>query len=133
MNKSIKGFKQEDISDFIGRNNSLLLRNHSSLNEQNSFNKIFQENKIKKLFQVFHKKEIIIHEPNSSKKFSIKNSRHVIYKCIYCGNKFNTINRFESHMKIHVSLNKYNLYYYRLEKNHLNVNFVTKLLQKKEI
>ena len=85
--------------------------NPSSLIEQNSFNNQGTDNaNIKRIFQVFHKKEIIIHKQNLSKKISIKNSRHVIYKCIYCGNKFNKINRFESHMKIHVSLNKYNFF-----------------------
>ena len=85
--------------------------NPSSLIEQNSFNNQGTDNaNIKRIFQVFHKKEIIIHKQNLSKKISIKNSRYIIYKCIYCGNKFNKINRFESHMKIHVSLNKYNFF-----------------------
>ena len=57
----------------------------------------------KRVFEVFHKKEMICSEPDSiSNKVGEKHPLFY-YKCIYCGNKYNNMNRFEAHMRIHVS------------------------------
>ena len=74
----------------------------SKTNENNIF--IFsisksRNNEKKKIFKVFHKNEKIYHiQDNTQKKYL-----SLYYKCIYCGKKFNNINVFEVHMKIHVS------------------------------
>ena len=48
--------------------------------------------KKKNIFEVMHKKEIIYTKfPNA------------LYKCIYCGKEYKNNNRFETHMRVHVS------------------------------
>lgn len=60
-------------------------------------------NQKKRIFEVFHKKEMIHSVPDSiSDKVGEKQYIYQ-YKCIYCGNKYNNMNRFEAHMRIHVS------------------------------
>ena len=58
----------------------------------------------KRVFEVFHKKEIIYINQDSVSNNEESKSSSIQYKCIYCGNSYNSINRFETHMKIHVSL-----------------------------
>ena len=58
----------------------------------------------KRVFEVFHKKEIIYINQDSVSNNEESKSSPIQYKCIYCGNSYNSINRFETHMKIHVSL-----------------------------
>ncbi len=53
----------------------------------------------KKIFKVLHKNEKIYHIQNNTSKKNLS----LYYKCIYCGKKFDRINLFEVHMKIHVS------------------------------
>jgi len=57
----------------------------------------------KKVFEVFHKKETISSIQEKISKNIGKTHQIFQYKCIYCGNKYNNMNRFEAHMKIHVS------------------------------
>ena len=57
----------------------------------------------KKVFEVFHKKQIIYLNQVSVSNNEEGKSSSIQYKCIYCGNSYNSINRFETHMKIHVS------------------------------
>ena len=89
--------------------------------------------KEKKIFAIFHKKTEILISENESKS---KNSQSIKFKCFYCRNQYNKINRFEAHMKLHVSQNIFNLFfilYYRLGKSLTNADFAIKLSQKKEI
>ena len=90
----------------LAGNNSSSLSTPSSLKEEN----IFVENSCskRKIFEVFHKNEKIFIE-NYPKKSKNRNSSSIQYKCIYCGNIYCNIIRFESHMKMHVSLYKYNI------------------------
>ena len=56
----------------------------------------------KRFFEVFHKKEIIyLNQDTISNSEEIK-LPNVKYKCIYCGNIYNNMNRFEAHMRMHV-------------------------------
>ena len=57
----------------------------------------------KKVFEVFNKKETISSIQEKISKNIGKTHQIFQYKCIYCGNKYNNMNRFEAHMKIHVS------------------------------
>ena len=57
----------------------------------------------KKIFEVFHKKETIYSNPEPISNNIGKSHQIFQYKCIYCGNKYNNMNRFEAHMRIHVS------------------------------
>ena len=60
-------------------------------------------NKEEKIFEVFHKKEIVYINNNSNEnKDKSKNSQIIQYKCIYCKKKYNNLNGFETHMKNHV-------------------------------
>ena len=52
---------------------------------------------------------------------------NALYKCIYCGKEYKNNNRIETHMRVHVSLTFIN-FFYRLEKNLLNVFSVKKHL-----
>ena len=90
-----------DLSETPESNISFLFSTPSSSNVQNPNiePKCYED---KKIFEIFHKKEIILNiidikNSNSKKKESI------LYKCIYCYNKYNNIYRLEAHMKIHVS------------------------------
>ena len=93
--KDKKNGRREELSEST-ENKNTLFSNLSLTNEEIIFAK--KGNKcIKKIFEVFHKKEIISNELNKPENINIK------YKCIYCGNKYNNFNRFEAHMRIHVS------------------------------
>lgn len=52
----------------------------------------------KKIFEVYHKKELV---PLKGK---FKSSKKFLIKCIYCNKIYNSINRFQSHMTMHVSI-----------------------------
>ena len=73
--------------------------NHSAINENISNNK--KENKISKVFEVFHKNETIFINKNSE--LNSKINQIIKYKCFYCGNSYKNRNRLEIHMIIHVS------------------------------
>ncbi len=100
----IKSKKIESQNSFLKNNPSFSTL--SSLKEEN----IFMENAYskRKIFEVSHKHEKIFVE-NSNKKSKNCNSSNILYKCIYCGNEYCNIIRFESHMKMHVSSYKYNI------------------------
>lgn len=83
------------------KNNSPFLSNPpSSLKEENIF--LENSNSNRKIFTVYHKYKKILVE-NTDKKTKKRNSTNIFYKCIYCGNEYCNIIRFESHMKMHVS------------------------------
>ena len=74
--------------------------NKSESNEQNSNEK--------KIFEILHKKEEISIISNNKGKFQkSKNSQIIQFKCFYCKNPYNNINRFETHMRLHVSYNRF--------------------------
>ena len=80
----------------------------SSPNMDNKPGKSKQKQKSKKrFFDVFHKKEIIYLNQDSIKKRKESKFSNVHYKCIYCRNKYNNMNRFETHMKIHTGEKPY--------------------------
>ena len=58
-------------------------------------------NEKKRIFEIFHKSEIIC--KNTSDNQSQTKDILKQHKCIYCGKIYKNINRFEVHMKIHVS------------------------------
>ena len=87
-------------SQKLVENNSSSLSTPSSLKEEYIFfEKSYSQRKI---FDVIHKSEKIIVE-NYNKKSKNRNSSNILYKCIYCGNSYYNLIRFESHMKLHVS------------------------------
>ena len=92
--------KDTQKSKKSAENISSSLSTPSSLKEEYIFfEKSYSQRKI---FEVIHKSEKIIVE-NNNKKSKNTNSSNILYKCIYCGNAFCNLIRFESHMKIHVS------------------------------
>lgn len=103
---------QKDLSENTESNNLLFLSTPSFLNERNEQNEQnsiykFENQNEKKIFEVFHKKEILYDDQNTSE--NNKDSTNIQYKCIYCQNLFNNINKFESHMRKHVSFYKYKI------------------------
>ena len=88
------------------KSQKLLENNNSSLSTPSSLKEeyIFFEKSYsqKKIFEVLHKSEKKFVE-NCNKKSKNRNSSNILYKCIYCGNAYCNIIRFESHMKMHVS------------------------------
>jgi len=89
------------FSEMAQPNKSLNISISTNLNEQ-SEKQILKSKK--RVFEVFHKKEIIYINQDSVLNNEESKSSSIQYKCIYCGNTYNSINRFETHMKIHVSL-----------------------------
>ena len=78
-----------------------ILSNPSVLNKKNL------NNKKEKIFEVFHKKEIVYIINSNENKDKAKNSQIIQYKCIYCKKKYNNLNGFETHMKNHVRKNNH--------------------------
>ena len=90
------------------------LSNFISTFQQSSISNEKECEKKKNIFEVIHKKEIIYTKfPN------------FLYKCIYCGKEYKNNNRFEIHMRVHVSFSFIN-FFYRLEKSLLNAFSVKK-------
>ena len=58
-----------------------------------------------KIFEVFHKNEIVYLNQKKEGKNNQNNCSYVNHKCLYCKKKFRNIYQFEIHMKIHVSYN----------------------------
>ena len=128
--------KQNNFSRNTEINISFCFNSPDTIINKWETNKICSKPK-KRVFEVFHKKEMICTSPDS---VSIKDGKKkpiIKYRCIYCGNKYNNMNRFEAHMRIHVSqlihFNKLFINFYRLVKNLINVLFAAKYLLKKEI
>ena len=71
-------------------------------------NKNNVNSKRKRVFEVFHKKEMIYSSIDPISKKTKKKLSVFKYRCIYCGNIYNNMNRFEAHMRIHVG--KYYLF-----------------------
>ena len=99
---------KHNMSENSEVNISLYYNGTNSMNQELTTNKINSKDK-KRIFEVFHKKEMIylVHD-SISNKVGEKQSLYQ-YKCIYCGNKYHNMNRFEAHMRIHVS--KYDIIY----------------------
>ncbi len=68
-----------ESSEQIGQNLSIYFSNQSSTNELNSISKKSKTQSEKKIFEVFHKKELIYNENNSEKKMinQILNQFHI--------------------------------------------------------
>ena len=62
-------------------------------------------NEKQKIFEVFHKNEIVYLNQKKEGKNNPKNCSYTNHKCFYCMKKFRNIYQFEIHMKIHVSYN----------------------------
>lgn len=92
--------RQTSFSETAQQNMSFNIQLSTNKNEQSEKQNL---NSKKRVFEVFHKKEIIYlnHELISNSEETKSSS--ILYKCIYCGNSYNSINRFETHMKMHVS------------------------------
>ena len=73
------------------------------LNEENHFE--LSNNEKQKIFEVFHKNEIVYLNQKKEGKNNPKNCSYTNHKCFYCMKKFRNIYQFEIHMKIHVSYN----------------------------
>ena len=110
--------KFSDLADKSEQNPSLSSSCFPNLDIPSSKFEPVQKSK-KKFFEVFHKKKIIyLSEENKS--------QNVQYKCVYCNNIYDSMNRFEAHMKMHVRKILFNYYliniffiFNRPENNHL--------------
>ena len=96
--------KDNTHSDLIETEHTLVFSPTSLQNESPLFNKSTHtpisslSNSTKhKVFQVIHKKEIIKNDVNGIPQLPL-------IKCVYCGNKYFNIHRFEAHIRIHVSV-----------------------------
>ena len=98
--------KLSDFSETTEHNMSFCYTNPSNMNMQWGINKTNPKSK-KRVFEVFHKKEMIYLTPDSISSNDGEKIPSIQYKCIYCGNKYNNMNRFEAHMRIHVSKNNF--------------------------
>ncbi len=98
---NIKNDIPSNLSELTDHNISFFF---SSSKDQSSISKKSKKDEGKKIFEVFHKKEIVYPEKKSEeKKENCKKYRSIQYKCFYCQNILSNINRYESHIKIHVS------------------------------
>ena len=91
---------QTSFSETAQQNMSYNIQISSNQNEQSEKQNLKSK---KKVFEVFHKKEIIYLNQDSISNSEETKYSSILYKCIYCGNSYNVINRFETHMKMHVS------------------------------
>ena len=89
-----------NFSETAQNNMSLLIPISANQNEQSEKDNLKSK---KRVFEVFHKKEIIYINQDSVSKNEESKFSSIQYKCIYCNNSYSSINRFETHMKIHVS------------------------------
>lgn len=93
---------EKDTAGTSENNISFYLSNPTIFNEENL--NCTKEKKISKIFNIFHKAELIYNEQKTSQKD--ENSKifySIQYKCFYCKKKYNNLNIFEAHMRIHVS------------------------------
>ena len=96
-NKYIQLLSQEESEP----NKTFCFSSPLESNEHNS--KYFKSNG-KKIFEIFHKKtEISIISLTDQNELKSKNTHFIQFKCFYCQNKYNNINIFEAHMRLHVS------------------------------
>ena len=93
--------KFSDLADKSEQNPSLSSSCFPNLDIPSSKFEPVQKSK-KKFFEVFHKKKIIYLNENKKSNSKENQLQNVQYKCIYCGNIFNSMNRFEAHMRMHV-------------------------------
>ena len=94
--------KIDDFSETVHNNLNINSTSSPTIKLELEKEKLNQKPK-KKIFEVFHKKEIIYINQDSSDKNKDNKNLLIQYKCIYCGNIYNNMNRFEAHMKMHVS------------------------------
>ena len=94
--------KTDDPSETVHNNLNINSTSSPTIKLELEKEKLNQKPK-KKIFEVFHKMEIIYINQDSSDKNEDNKNLLIQYKCIYCGNIYNNMNRFEAHMKMHVS------------------------------
>lgn len=94
-------FKQSNFPEKMEGSINFCYNDSSSVNKKRNNN--IKEKSKKRVFEVFHKKEMIYSKNDSIFNKIGQNNPIFQYKCIYCGNKYNNMNRFEAHMRIHVS------------------------------
>ena len=94
-------FKQSNFPEKMEGSINFCYNDSSSVNKKRNNN--IKEKSKKRVFEVFHKKETIYSNNDSIFNKIGQNNPIFQYKCIYCGNKYNNMNRFEAHMRIHVS------------------------------
>ena len=103
--KSNTNSESQDTENTICHSSDIIIENKSCPNTLKN-----------RIFQVFHKKEII---PET-----INKQPSSLIRCTYCDVKFFNIHRFETHTRIHVSNFFFNLFFFRPEKDHINAHFV---------
>ena len=92
--------RQCDIAQIINENQGF----EKTLNLKDKLVKSEPDKKQKKrFFEVYHKKEIIYINKDKNPNNNADKKSIIHFKCIYCGSEYNNINRFEAHMRIHVS------------------------------
>ena len=96
--------KFSDFSEKSEQNMNFTLSCFPNLDYTSRKSEQNQKNK-EKFFEVFHKKKIIYLNENKKSNSKENQIQNVQYKCIYCGNIFNSMNRFEAHMRMHVRKN----------------------------
>ena len=91
---------QENLNqlNYLSKTTENNLSFFSTTNELNNYKLV--PNEKRKIFDIFHKKEI---ECQNQLESNGQNNSPFFYKCIYCDKKYKNLNRFEFHMKIHVS------------------------------
>ena len=103
--------KQSDFSETTEHNMFFGFASPLSINDKLVSNTEKPKGK-KRVFEVFHKKETIYLTPDSVSSNEGEKNPSIQYKCIYCGNKYNNMNRFEAHMRIHVSQKYFLIFYF---------------------
>ena len=98
-----------DFSEVTQHNINFNLTNSPDMNLQ-SINTEPNKKSKKRFFEVFHKKETIYLNQDSISNSEETKQPNVQYKCIYCGNIYNNMNRFEAHMRMHVRNNIFFLF-----------------------
>ena len=103
--KSNTNSESQDTENTICHSSDIIIENKSCPNPLKN-----------RIFQVFHKKEII---PET-----INKQPSSLIRCTYCDVKFFNIHRFETHTRIHVSIFFLIYFFFRPEKDHINAHFV---------
>ena len=95
--------KQVDLSEMTQHNMSFSLTSSPNMSNQTGSSEPNQKTK-KRFFEVFHKKEIVYLNQDSISNDQKSTIPNIQYKCVYCGNKYSNMNRFEAHMRMHVRI-----------------------------
>ena len=93
LNSKLSELKKNSVS-FLFRNST----------EEKSIIKNSQKDGMNRIFEVFHKKEIVYPDNKFSKKNkNSEENRTLEYKCFYCKKSIKNINKYEFHIRNHVS------------------------------